>query len=1486
MKYGYLSIAFFLIAIAVFGILMQQMAFASSRNIPSNSATSQNDTLTVNILIRPGNVPVGHVETITANAAGGTPSGYTLNIINASGLQIYSNSINTTSSSATFSWNAVIAGQFYANVSVQSNSVANQIISQNIPFTVEPGLALNSTSLKSNAITAGHVQEITVNISGGAAPYVYNYTVYNDTNAIVANAVHLSNLTSNTLMFNQSANFGVGNFITMVSVTDSSDVEVTKGIDYIVEPEKIINAIVNTSNTTILNTSSIVSGIQNYQTLINKLKKQLDNASQSRPKKAIAGIYSIAETTYANHTNISDINLIHLPKDIGIFNGANRVFAENEILVYSEAMQGIATVKTADTNLYSATMGNTIVSYSSLMPQYARAPLLVSPNTMLSSIVVESAKNESALTTNVSLILNPKHVQNFKKQAYLEFIVNSTLSDAEVIGAEYNFSVSRAWINNTGLLPQQVTLYKYIVANGTWMPMQTSLTGSNSTEYHFSALSDSLSTYLVSYTQSGAHSNSGSALTVSIPLPSGYKLYLCSAGASVAINGTPVPSWTSDVNAPPGIALSTDLVNASIGHQTSDTCTATMVNSAYYGMTIAGIGVNATKYNLYTASAEDTGLVSLPYSVTTSNSFTVIMEGGGYTGGELVNVPSGCTSNIYYGNYSNAFVGVCQNQLVGNYIVKASDSNSTDTSMALAAYIFPPGNVILDDNPSTATITTNGNTYTDGQAMQVIGTNVITANPPATGSWTFDSWSVSNSINLTVANALNPSTTLTVIGNGIVTATWENETTTFHETGLPTPFTWNAIYDGALTSSSTNTISFVDAPGTYQFTISNQIINGNSYVPFPSSGSASTGKTSDINFTLEGKPALRVSNNPDIYGNTDLVTVNAIPSSDYVDLNVSGGIFGSSNVVAGPTESSLSYTFPVVSPNAYTLNALDTNTLKSTTVNLTVSKASSTISLPNFPSSFFYNGNTATITANILTYDSQLPLNIYVNNAIVAATNTQTSVQVGPFIGNYVVTAETQGNGNYTDASITKSFSIETPPPKSIANYAANAGASATSPLTVSTASAYNLYLCTGGAGNGAVTYTTGTVDQYSAGDYAYIGHQTANGCTETTANPDLAEAIFGINDTAYTLQMSTGKSSVSLTFNVVEPGSLAAIMISAGDYGFSGPPVIPSGCNELESVTGGDTYESAYVAVCPSLAAGAYTASVALSNTAGKAEIGAYIFPPNYVNLNDVPSTASMTVNGTVYPNHGKVILLGQTSANAIAPTSSFAFEGWKASNSNITITNALSQNTLISATGNGTLTAAWNGIGKFIESGLPGATTWNAIYDGVLNTSDTNTISFSTMPGNFAFTVANQVLNGITYVPSPATGYLGAGNTTAITFTPVVCTISLASNSINFGSMYAGSNIATIDGVTDNNIGNTNAYMLVYGGNWIGPASLGVSNTTWAASNDVAFPASRLSALAYNTTILVPASSSNDIHLGLGIPGGAPAGDYTQDITIENSC
>ncbi|MEM3744560.1 MAG: hypothetical protein QW759_01830, partial [Candidatus Micrarchaeaceae archaeon] len=315
---------------------------------------------------------------------------------------------------------------------------------------------------------------------------------------------------------------------------------------------------------------------------------------------------------------------------------------------------------------------------------------------------------------------------------------------------------------------------------------------------------------------------------------------------------------------------------------------------------------------------------------------------------------------------------------------------------------------------------------------------------------------------------------------------------------------------------------------------------------------------------------------------------------------------------------------------------------------------------------------------------------------------------------------------------------------------------------------------------------------------------------------------------------------------------------------------------------------ESAFVAVCPSASSGTYTVTESLSST-GSSALGAYVFPPQNVIFDDNIPNGKISTAGLTLSSGSELQILGANTITALPPAN-FVFNNWQVSNTiNLTLSSTVANPATLTVFGSGTVTANYNGISKFVETGLPTGTKWNVTYDSILNSSTTNTIVFSTPPGNYLFTVANQVVSGTTYVPSPSSGYLVAGNTTSITFSPVtfVCTISLTPNAINFGSLNANANIATVNAITDSNTGNVNAYMLVYGGNWIGPSQFGVSNTTWSALSGTSFAtANHLTALAANTAILVPASGSNTIYFGLGVPGGAPAGSYTQTITIENSC
>ncbi|MEM3661686.1 MAG: hypothetical protein QXG73_02565, partial [Candidatus Micrarchaeaceae archaeon] len=163
---------------------------------------------------------------------------------------------------------------------------------------------------------------------------------------------------------------------------------------------------------------------------------------------------------------------------------------------------------------------------------------------------------------------------------------------------------------------------------------------------------------------------------------------------------------------------------------------------------------------------------------------------------------------------------------------------------------------------------------------------------------------------------------------------------------------------------------------------------------------------------------------------------------------------------------------------------------------------------------------------------------------------------------------------------------------------------------------------------------------------------------------------------------------------------------------------------------------------------------------------------------FNDIPATGNIVFNGITYANGASnTMFAGIYTVNAIAPAN-FIFSNWHVSNAaNFTFNSVTANPTTLTVSGNGMITAEFNGITTFSENGLPSGTKWNVTYDNILNSATTNTITFSTQPGNYLFTVANQVVSNVIYFPAPSSGSVVAGNTTSITFSPTTTKVSSAS-------------------------------------------------------------------------------------------------------------
>lgn len=709
-----------------------------------------------------------------------------------------------------------------------------------------------------------------------------------------------------------------------------------------------------------------------------------------------------------------------------------------------------------------------------------------------------------------------------------------------------------------------------------------------------------------------------------------------------------------------------------------------------------------------------------------------------------------------------------------------------------------------------------------------------------------------------------------------------------------------------------------------------QWIRTRAYPPNGMMPTASVGSVQQV----QGPPSLVISPNPITYGNLSTITLTGRPSTDTIELLING------KVVAGPSTGTITYTFNSVAPGygagSYTANALDENSLLSNVQTLTVNPATPKLSLATPYPSFLYNDTGGSISFDVSSINNQVTASLYVNGNSVATATTASTYITSPSVRTYIVEVTSAATPNYTaGVPIYSNFSIfsanvlykvpitisntQTIPTLKPFQYMLTANslqyaqyeasnldnilftyANGTvlpswlksNDTTSSQASIYWLNILGGiPASSNVIVYmdfvsnainmfnrTRGigeapqlspTYGEYDSGFKVFPFYDDFQGNTLNASlwGSNVAIVDNGLNTSSnYTI---TSVKSFNFTNNydfqvlgsIHEKSNVNEEDIDLVEPNGDSPYVVAS--NRNVSDTAGDYFIYTFIN-------GAYTDGSAITSPYANTQ---YLFQ---INMSASDSTA------TIFDTSGHAVLYSSVYGTSTVDKGTSAVGAIRA----VQIRHGYYDvywTRVVTRPPNGVApTAAFGtieGIAQFSETGLPNSgESWSVTYGAVTeNAIVPNSITFNEPVGSYSFTVPSVTIGTLTYAPTPSSGSLATGNYTTITFSSATCSISLAPNAINFGSMVPFTDIATTNSVVDTNSGASNAYIYVYGGNWIGSTNFGVSNTTWAASSGVAFPANRLTAAAYNTNILVPASSSNTIYFGLGVPGGAPSGPYT---------
>ena len=116
-------------------------------------------------------------------------------------------------------------------------------------------------------------------------------------------------------------------------------------------------------------------------------------------------------------------------------------------------------------------------------------------------------------------------------------------------------------------------------------------------------------------------------------------------------------------------------------------------------------------------------------------------------------------------------------------------------------------------------------------------------------------------------------------------------------------------------------------------------------------------------------------------------------------------------------------TLPILSAGTYNYNALDTSQNINTVNALVITKATPVITL-SAPGNTLHSGSGANIIASIVDLNSQIPVNVWINNVNIGSSYTTYSTNTVQGVGEYTVVANTLGNANYSATSVTEIFSI------------------------------------------------------------------------------------------------------------------------------------------------------------------------------------------------------------------------------------------------------------------------------------------------------------------------------------------------------------------------------------------------------------------------------------------------------------------------------
>jgi PGF-pre-PGF domain-containing protein len=808
--------------------------------------------------------------------------------------------------------------------------------------TTIPPLSLTSATA-SNAVAAqGQFELLTISVAGGAPPYTYSFQVSNTNTGNIIFSARVSNaLAANSVGFTipVEAN-AIGALSFTANVADSAGANAF-GANIITVSSTSPTTTINATTTTINATTT--------------------TSSSSSTSTTSASTSTVPANTTTLSTTMSTTTIVPF-----IAGNSGSLFVNTKrflVKPLGSPLRGL------QVNLRQSNLSVSIsVSNRSAPPSSFAAP----PSAIYQYIQINGSVGSGR--DNIDL-----------------YVKNAT----------YNFSVPDAWLRQEGIQASSVQLFKYYPSSSSWGPLQTNLTGSNSTAYFYSAFSNSLSGYVVGFITANVVSSSN---PTGLDMNSGFATYFFAFGVhqlgspastTYTVNDISITSDEFSKTSGPGGGRFNNITD--IGYNTVPGANIVLSSSTTFNTVIAGIGANVIfANNGLTAASSTTN--SLTYTVGTPNSMVVLLYASGGNTIKSVVLPTGggCTLNqkVSLSAFAGAATANCIAATTGSFTTRivSSQANKLGWANSIVAAVFPPYNVLLRDSPATGNIFTsscpgcNAFNQQNGNTIQVIGTNIIA--PVAPSGYSFSGFSVdsANSPNIILSPLSGTTNSITVMGPAIITATYLKNGITITSATVSNSVADQDQYE---TLSISISAAGTTPPYTYNFLVSNTNTGNVIFSSIQSNSLTQNAISFKLPETANDIGTLTFTAN--VLDSTTPTPYNALASNTFTVFNAFYPVAITSS--ASPAQGSPVTLNLIVAGGdpAYTYNFLVTNTFvapvnivfNSIVAGITATNEIATFTIPTSSQNANSVG-TLTLTGNVLD-SASTPNNVLITNTMTVA---------------------------------------------------------------------------------------------------------------------------------------------------------------------------------------------------------------------------------------------------------------------------------------------------------------------------------------------------------------------------------------------------------------------------------------------------------------------------------------------------------------------